>query len=166
MKDEQLLALAGIVGAYYWWHATGRTMPRGKVSTSTGRRGKKQTTPSTVGIGANKVPMTTRQSIQLTAAQGGTGTGFVSAPVRSIGSLNGQARRAGVGSVRKATRASSTWFGIGSGLVSPSLPTTRVTSTRSIRIAKGGVQVPSYTSVPVVTRGPGGGGSVLFLGDQ
>jgi hypothetical protein len=100
-----------------------------------------------------------------TSAQGATGTGLVMAPIASVGSLNAanNVRRA-PGTRPASYRLSSSWKGFGTAGITPTWPTNQVTPTQQINISSGAVQVPSYTAVPLVIRGPGGGGSVLNFG--
>lgn len=166
MKDKQAVFLIIVLlVAYFWWK---RKSPAtaGTLNLSTGRAKGRNLSPSTAGSSASTTPRMTRQTIGLTNAQAGNGTGFVSAPQRAIAGLQSVVRR-NIGTAVTARTLSRAWSGAGTAGISPTWPTRAVRANgTSIRTGSGFVQVPSYTAVPTVTRGPGGSGSVIFLGGK
>ena len=160
MNKEDIWIVVGIVGIYYFFHLKGMTATS-KVSSIP--QASSARSVSTVSSSASTAPQTRVLGPKGTRAQAGNGTGFIPAPVRSIAALNNPRRQA-PGSAPQRGRRSASWGGVGTAGISPTWPTTQVTSTKQIRVGSGQVQVPSYTAIPTVTRGPGGAGSVLNFG--
>lgn len=157
MNDDQIALIAAIVIGYYWWHAK-------KGVTKKSRPVSGGTKPNTIAGAGSVSPTTVNLSAGGTSATAGSGTNNIAAPVMSIGSLNGSPQRAAAGTGIQRGQMSSGWGGVGTAGISPTWPTTQVTSTKRIKVGSGKVQVPSYTAIPVVTRGPGGAGSILNFG--
>lgn len=166
MKDRNAIVLLVILAiAYFWWKRKTPAIAAGTLNLSTGRaKGKSGLSPSTTASSASTTPRTGRQTIPLTTASAGNGTGFVSAPVRAVASLQRAVRR-NAGTAVTSRTLSRAWSGAGTAGISPTWPTRAVRSNgTSIKTGSGFVQVPSYAAVPTVTRSAGGGGSVVFLG--
>lgn len=160
MNDKQIGTVLLIVAVYYYLHSKGMTAYSQQVTRPT-----KGSRPNTVASGASTAPRSSRSIPGYASPTSGTGRGVVAAPVRSIGQANSpQASAPGTG-IRRA-QMSSSWKGFATTGVSPSWPTSQVTSTKTIRISNGRVQVPGYAAIPTTTRGPGGQGSLLNFGGQ
>lgn len=152
MTDEEMVWTVVILAAGYYWFVVRSKHPKQLMGNrSTGKSG-------TISGGASKQPATRHNTNRFTNAQ--QGSGYVAAPIASIGS-GGQPVRANIGGVRRMGTRSSTTSGVASSFVSPSWPTRRVTSTGSQVIGTGQVSVPSYAAIPLTPQGPGGGGSWL-----
>lgn len=151
MNDREIFfAAAAIIVAYWWFCLRNKTgVLNGRASTGKG---------GTVGGGASKKPTTHHNTNAFTNAQ--QGTGYMPAPIAAVGAGSGAPGSSNVGapSGRRGVRSASSTGLVGS-FVSPSWPTTRVTSTGSKRISSGVTQVPGYAAVPLSVQGPGGGGS-------
>ena len=162
MKREQVLFLMVLVLAYYYWQykkswksvslSTVSGMPR-RVQTSSGT--------STVGSGASTTPSSSLLTTPFTNAQMGSGRGWFSAPATPIQALNAPSTSQNLGTRRATRTLSKGRSGFMTGGISATFPTTQVLPTKSVRIQSGRVQVPSYTTVPVVTRAAGGAGSII-----
>lgn len=165
MSTKQLAALAILVAAYYYWTWKRRSGKR--INVITGRvagAGRPTFSANTFKSSASRVPTSQSLTVGATSAGSGRGTGFMFAPTANIPNLNAPRRSTGLGTGGQRQFLSRKKFGFGTMGISPTWPTTQVLPTRSVKINTGAVQVPYYAAVPVVTRGPGGGGSVLFAG--
>jgi hypothetical protein len=165
VSNKQFAALAILVAAYYYWTWKRRSGKRINVTTGrTAAAGKPTFSANTFRSSASTMPTSQTLSVAATTASSGRGTGFMLSPTRNIPNLNAPTRSTGIGTGGQRRFLSKRKYGFGTMGISPTWPTTQVLPTKSVRINTGAVQVPYYAAVPVVTRGPGGGGSVLYGG--
>lgn len=161
MSDKQWLAVGLIVVVYLWWHQKGVS----RYATTTGTRHAGVGSGTITGASSVSItPKTRRQLPTLQNPWSKGGNSLVIAPVQRIGKLNNPGR-ANIGTnPRTASTISQARTRNGIVGVSNVWPRNQVTSTRSIPVGKGRVQVPSWTAVPTITQGPGGAGTVLNVG--
>lgn len=158
MKDEEMLFFIVLLVGGYWWFTKNRRSSANRL------RGSRGSGSGAIGGSGSKAATTRQNSMASTNAQQGGGTGYAPAPIAQVGSVTGSgATPSGAGGASRVSRGirSMSMKGLVSSFVSPSWPTTKVTSTGNIALSDGAVQVPSYTAVPLSIQGPGGGGSWL-----
>jgi hypothetical protein len=164
MSNKQILALVILVGAYYYWTWKHRTGSKINVKTGMIGRGKRTYSANAFKSSASTMPTSQSLTVPGTRPTAGWGNGFFLSPTQGMQKNNAPGRSSGVGSIgRQGLRSRRKW-GIGTLGIAPVLPTTQVLPTRTVLIGSGAVQVPSYAAIPVTTRSPGGGGSVLWGG--
>lgn len=144
MKDDELIFWAALLVAGYYFFVL-KKLGRGRASSSPSKR------------------LTTHSNNTVTS--GRWGSGYVQAPNVAVG-LQPGAQISAAGGTRQAAPTSGTGAGWGSAFIAPLLPLKKVTSTGSIAYQRSSTQIPSYTVIPLTTRGVGGGGSLIHRGSR